>query len=104
MPFQSIEMVANGLKIVRPQSHGQGGRVPASENPLQVRIGRWIERSQRVPSPSQNTLRDAPFDVDEETRIASQSAHHEAREKEAEHHSPTPGIPDVIVILFPMCW
>ena len=47
--------------------------------------------------PLQDARRDAALDVGEELGIASQPAHHGAREEQLEQRAPAPGVPHVVV-------
>src|SRR4051812_36059923 len=67
------------------------------ENPVQVRILRGVQRSERVLRAREDALCNGAFHVLEKRRVATQMSHHKARKKQAKKQSPAPRVPTLRV-------
>src|SRR5256885_16928193 len=92
-----MEIVADGLEIFRTKREGQGGGVPAFENPLEIWIFRGIKLGKSMLSTLEDAGRDVAFDVVEKCWIAAELAHHLAGKEDFEQGAPAESVPAIAV-------
>src|SRR5215469_3910413 len=96
-------MSANRFEVLWPQRERKTAvAVLSGENPLQVRIRRWVQFGQCVMGTLQDALGDLAFHIAEKLRIATQPAQQEAREEESEQRPPAHCVPFFFVETVPL--
>ena len=93
MPFESVQVLSDGVEVLLAQSVGQRGRVAAGEDPLEVGVGRRVEFGDSILGARQDVFCHRALHVTEKSRISSQLAHHETGAEEPKEETPTPVVP-----------